>query len=121
MITAHMTFLLYIFFLGAPTQHFEWDICSSAHVPQEDNGTRAGGNFTFRNYLLRVDFRFYFFALGNPVIGDKLYKIKTKATLTSSQILLQASAIEFIDEHGEKQTFKLDLPENFRKVVAGLK
>lgn len=71
---------------------------------------------TGRTHQIRV----HFFALGYPVVGDKLYRPrKTKEPLLP-RLFLHASKISFDDLDGEQKGFKSELPEELKNFLISL-
>lgn len=57
--------------------------------------------------------RIHFFSIGHPIVGDKLYKLKSiKTTDTAKRQLLHAKKLDFI-LFGQKFSFSTPLPEDF--------
>jgi len=72
---------------------------------------------TGRTHQIRI----HLFSLGNPVAGDKLYKLKKipKIGLPKRQ-LLHAKKLEF-ELFGKKYAFSADLPKDFENFLENLK
>lgn len=74
---------------------------------------------TGRTHQVRV----HFFALGYPVVGDKLYKqrkIKIKEKIILDRLFLHASELSFLGMKGELFEFQSDLPEELRNFLSKL-
>ncbi len=65
---------------------------------------------TGRTHQIRV----HFFALGYPVVGDKLYRSKKTKEPLLPRLFLHASKIGFSDIGGAWQEFQSDLPEELK-------
>jgi 23S rRNA pseudouridine1911/1915/1917 synthase len=65
--------------------------------------------------------RVHFFALGNPIVGDQLYKSKTiNDKIKCSRAFLHAAKLGFTDMTGEKQEFESALPEELDLLLQNL-
>lgn len=71
---------------------------------------------TGRTHQIRV----HFFALGYPVVGDKLYRPRKIKEAALPRLFLHASKISFIDLDGGKKEFRSDLPEELRDFLNNL-
>jgi 23S rRNA pseudouridine1911/1915/1917 synthase len=75
---------------------------------------------TGRTHQIRI----HLFSLGNPVVGDKKYKLKKiKPTPLPKRQLLHAKSLDF-ELFGKKYSFKAEVPSDFRgflKVLMGNK
>jgi 23S rRNA pseudouridine1911/1915/1917 synthase len=65
--------------------------------------------------------RVHFLALGHPLAGDTLYKLRQKQNLQPERLLLHASQLSFVDQQGENQTFNSELPDKFTETINNLK
>lgn len=73
---------------------------------------------TGRTHQIRVHLTAY----GHPVVGDDLYctkktkeknaRLRKKGLLEPDRILLSATELSFADLHGEKKSFKIDIPKD---------
>ncbi|MBU1146387.1 RNA pseudouridine synthase [Patescibacteria group bacterium] len=72
---------------------------------------------TGRTHQIRV----HFFALGYPVVGDKLYRSKKTKELLLPRLFLHASKVIFTDLNGEQKEFESDLPEELKIFLDTLK
>lgn len=82
-------------------------------------------NYTFLEAVIKTgrthQIRAHLAAYGYPIVGDDLYgtnknRIKNKK-LNLGRIFLVASELSFKDMSGEKQTFKIDLPEELKNLL----
>ncbi len=71
---------------------------------------------TGRTHQIRV----HLFALGYPVVGDKLYRSKKTKEPIMPRLFLHASKISFIDLDGQPKEFKSDLPEELKIFLESL-
>ncbi len=86
-------------------------------------------NFTLLKVIIKTgrmhQIRVHLAAYGHPVVGDKLYGTnKTKLLnkkLAASRIFLVADKLEFKDATGYEQTFNLNLPTDFKKLLIKIK
>lgn len=67
--------------------------------------------------------RAHFHALGHPIVGDMLYKIKKQKAgkLDPTRLMLHATKLSFTDLSGAAQTFESKLPTEFVDFVNTLK
>lgn len=72
---------------------------------------------TGRTHQIRV----HLFALGYPVVGDKLYRSKKTKEPKMPRLFLHASKISFIDLDGRPREFKSDLPEELKLFLDTMK
>lgn len=68
---------------------------------------------TGRTHQIRV----HLFALGYPVVGDKLYRPKKIKEPLMPRLFLHASKIGFRDLNGEWREFESDLPEDLKNFL----
>lgn len=62
--------------------------------------------------------RAHLYALGCPIVGDQLYKPKTKPKLQADHIMLQSLRLTFKDPAtGEPQTFEIEPDPSFQTVI----
>ncbi len=71
---------------------------------------------TGRTHQIRV----HFFALGYPVVGDKLYRPRKIKKPLLPRLFLHASKIGFSDLNGAWQEFQSDLPEDLKDFLKSL-
>lgn len=65
--------------------------------------------------------RVHFFALGHPIVGDQVYKIKNLALKTKISLpLLHATELSFTDQSGQERTFRSELPNIFDQLLPTL-
>lgn len=71
---------------------------------------------TGRGHQIRVHFK----AIGHPLVGDPLYKIrKLKITkITAPRIFLHATKLEFDDLQGQRRNFEAPLPSDLAQFLA---
>lgn len=69
---------------------------------------------TGRTHQIRV----HMFAIGHPVVGDKLYRIKAmeKKALQMDRLFLHAHRLEFKHLNGEQLSFESPLPEELKVI-----
>lgn len=65
--------------------------------------------------------RVHFFALGHPIVGDKIYKSKLNSKVKCNRIFLHATKISFIDQFGKQQDFESPLPTELQNIINSLK
>lgn len=67
--------------------------------------------------------RVHFFAYGYPVVGDKIYKLKTAGSskFNLTRPFLHASQLSFTDLSGRRQTFNSPLPTELQATFKKLK
>jgi 23S rRNA pseudouridine1911/1915/1917 synthase len=71
---------------------------------------------TGRTHQIRV----HLTSIGHPILGDVKYKLKNTPKLNeASRQMLHAQSLEF-ELFGEKYGFKSKIPEDFKKISAGL-
>ena len=71
---------------------------------------------TGRTHQIRV----HFFALGYPVVGDKLYRPRKIKEPLLPRLFLHASKIGFSDQDGAWREFQSDLPEELKDFLNNL-
>jgi 23S rRNA pseudouridine1911/1915/1917 synthase len=71
---------------------------------------------TGRTHQIRV----HFFALGYPVVGDKLYRPRKIKEPLLPRLFLHASKIGFSEEDGAWREFQSDLPEELKDFLNNL-
>ncbi len=75
---------------------------------------------TGRTHQIRV----HFFAINHPLVGDKLYFNKKKSIKNKQVILdrifLVSDELSFTDLNKKKQSFKINLPRNLKKIINDL-
>ncbi len=71
---------------------------------------------TGRTHQIRV----HFFALGYPVVGDKLYGLKKIKTPLLPRLFLHASYLSFKNLAGEQVEFRSDLPDELKNFLKTL-
>lgn len=73
---------------------------------------------TGRTHQIRVHLK----ALGHPVVGDQLYKIKKyKEKIKLDRLFLHAETLGFFDLAGQWQEFHSPLPEELEEILKNLK
>ena len=133
----HKTYIAFVY--GEPPQN-EGDIRfriarsttsarMAARPEQEDSGKAAWTHYRvierFRGATLLEaqivsgrthQIRAHFLALGNPIIGDQLYKAKhTTRNIQAPRLMLQSVGLEFTDpETDEKRMYKLEPDPSFQ-------
>ena len=64
-------------------------------------------------------------AYGNPIVGDNIYATKTtkekNKKLNTGRVYLVADELSFKDLQGERQSFKIELPEEFKELLGKIK
>ncbi|MEK7648471.1 MAG: RluA family pseudouridine synthase [Patescibacteria group bacterium] len=61
--------------------------------------------------------RAHLYAVGNPLVGDTVYKSKKIKPIIVSRLMLHAYQLTFTDLTGKKQAFSCDIPEEFEEVL----
>jgi 23S rRNA pseudouridine1911/1915/1917 synthase len=106
--------------------------------PKGADGRRAISEFTvlkkFNHFtLVKVaiktgrthQIRAHFSAYGHPLVGDNLYGNKSakdkNKKLATARVYLAADELSFVDLDGERQNFKLELPEDFKEIFKKIK
>ncbi len=69
-----------------------------------------------RTHQIRV----HFFALGNPVVGDPLYKSKKIKPVKIENMFLQAYYLKFTDLQSNEMEYEIDLKENLNNFIKNL-
>jgi 23S rRNA pseudouridine1911/1915/1917 synthase len=73
--------------------------------------------YTGRTHQIRA----HLFALGHPLVGDKLYTRKGLKPTTLNRLFLHAKELSLTLPSGEKQTFSCPLPQELQDFLANLK
>ncbi|MFA5129076.1 MAG: RNA pseudouridine synthase [Patescibacteria group bacterium] len=91
----------------------------------EYEATERFKNFTLLKVRIKTgrthQIRVHLFALGYPVVGDKLYRPRKIKEPVLPRLFLHASKIIFTDFNGEQQEFKSDLPAELKKFLSVIK
>ncbi|NQT49585.1 RluA family pseudouridine synthase [Candidatus Kuenenbacteria bacterium] len=58
--------------------------------------------------------RVHFMALGNPIVGDMVYKVSAFDNKKTTKPLLHATKLSFTDQQGTEQAFESELPSEFQ-------
>lgn len=86
-------------------------------------------NYTFLRIKIKTgrthQIRAHMAAYGHPLVGDPLYGTPRNRTankkLGSKRVFLMANRLAFTDLKGGRQEFKLELPEDFVKILKSIK
>ena len=102
----------------------------SAHAKGEEGKqaiTEVDVTARYKNYtLLKIQpktgrtnqIRVHLKAIGHPIVGDKLYRIKRYTSKHNvNRVLLHADKIAFKDLKGEVQEFSSSIPEIFNEII----
>ncbi len=68
---------------------------------------------TGRTHQIRV----HLFALGNPLVGDQLYKSKNFKPIATGRLMLHSYKLTLKDLSGEEKTFIAPIPSEFNKFL----
>lgn len=72
---------------------------------------------TGRTHQIRIHLK----SIGCPIVGDTLYKIKRKKSISLNRIFLHAFHLSFTDLDGQKHDFKIDLPKELKYFLEKIK
>lgn len=73
---------------------------------------------TGRTHQIRVHLK----ALGNPIVGDELYKIRgLRKKLDAGRIFLHAASLNFRDLKGKEKKYESKLPEGLKEILDKIK
>ncbi len=61
--------------------------------------------------------RAHFYAIGHPIVGDKIYIGKKSKKIGAPRLMLHAYRLTFEDLSGAKRVFACDIPEEFEAVL----
>ncbi|MDP2631154.1 MAG: RluA family pseudouridine synthase [Candidatus Uhrbacteria bacterium] len=82
-------------------------------------------HFTLLNVRIETgrtnQIRVHLFALGYPVVGDRVYKQKAQKLANLSRVFLHARELTIELPNGEEKTFKADLPEKLKSFLENIK
>lgn len=65
--------------------------------------------------------RAHLFAIGHPIVGDTLYPMKKKSSISVPRPFLHAASLSFTDPEGIERTFQSPLPPELASVLTALR